>query len=241
MIVAAGIGHAAERRHGVEVHADGGDHHPGDDQVIDLDRLAVCEAEQADADLAVGLHATLAAEEVVEHRRRGGDKLDDAEGDHGECGGTLLGRHVAEHDAEAETAEPGEQRHQFHRHRQRAVPGGVEEMHGGIAREPEQHRMAERQQSRLAHQHVERQGEDDHHAGLAEHRKQEAGVAAALKVVEQPGQHNRNQQRGDPRPQPDGECDGATRRQGTEGGVAHVSRVPISPRGRNSRITISST
>ena len=40
VVVAAGIRHAAERRRGVEIHADRRDHHPGHDQVIDLDRLA---------------------------------------------------------------------------------------------------------------------------------------------------------------------------------------------------------
>ena len=69
-----------------------------------------------------------------------------------------------------------------------------------IAGKSEQHRMAERQQTGLAHQHVERQGEDDHHAHLAEHRQHEAGVTRVLPVVEQPGQRDGNQQRGEPRP-----------------------------------------
>ena len=79
---------------------------------------------------------------------------------------------------EAEAAEAGQQRHQLHRHRQLAVAGGIEEMHRAVAGEAEQHRMAERQQPGLAHQHVERQREDDHHAHLAQHRQHEAGVAA---------------------------------------------------------------
>src|ERR1700733_1440436 len=99
--------------------------------------------------------------------------------------------------------------------------------------------MTERQQTGLPHQHVERQGEDDHHAHLAEHGHHEARVTPMLPVVKQPGQHYGNQQRGNPRPKPDSQRYGTARRQRPYGGIAHVSRVPISPRGRNSRIRIS--
>ena len=57
-----------------------------------------------------------------------------------------------------------------------------------VAAEAEKRRVAQREQAGLAQQHVERQGEDGHHAHLAEHRHDEAGVARMLEVVEQPGQ-----------------------------------------------------
>ena len=71
---------------------------PGHDQIIDLDAGRIFEAEQAVVDHAVGVDAALAAEEMMEHQRRGRHQFADAERDHGKRGGALLGRHVAEHD-----------------------------------------------------------------------------------------------------------------------------------------------
>ena len=66
---------------------------------------------------------------------------------------------------------------------------------------------------------------------------------AMLPVVEQPGQHDRDCGGGEPGPPADaargGRRAGRTRTSVLRR-VAHVSRVPISPRGRNTRIRISS-
>ena len=79
-------------------------------------------AEQAAADHPVGAHAALAAEEGLEHQRARGDQLADAEGDHGEGGGALLGREVAEDDREGEAAEAAGERGELERQRERAPP-----------------------------------------------------------------------------------------------------------------------
>ena len=73
--------------------------------------------------------------------------------------------------ASAEAGEAGQQRHELHRQRQIAVAGGVEEVHHRIAAEAEERRVAQRKQAGLPKQHVVRQGEDDHHAHLAEHAR----------------------------------------------------------------------
>src|SRR6185295_6211462 len=85
--------------------------------------------------------------------------------------------------------------------------------------------MSERQEPGLSHQHVVGQCEDRHHADLAHQCQHEAGMASLAPVVEQ----ERDQEQGDQNENP--------------GPVAaqhvHVSRVPISPRGRNTRISTS--
>ena len=83
--------------------------------------------------------------------------------------------------------------------------------------------MPERQQARLAHQHVVGQRKDRHHADLAHQRQHEAGMAGLAPVVEQ--ERERKQDDEDQQPGP------------MAAQHAHVSRVPISPRGRNTRIS----
>src|SRR3984893_15936151 len=95
-------------------------------------------------------------------------------------------------------------------------------MRGTIGTEPEQHGMSERQKAGLAHQHVVGEREDRHHADLAHQRQHKAGMAALGPVVEQ--ERERKQDDEDQKPKPV-----AAQR-------AHVWRVPISPRGRNTRI-----
>src|ERR1043165_6705942 len=85
--------------------------------------------------------------------------------------------------------------------------------------------MSEREQAGLAHQHVVGQREDRHHADLAHQRQHEAGMAALAPVIEQ----ERERQQDDEGQQP-----GPMAAQ-----HVHVSRVPISPRGRNTRISTS--
>ena len=69
------------------------------DQAIDLPWRGVVDAEQAGVHHAVGADAAFAAEEAHEHQRRGGDQFADAQRDHGEGGGALLGRQPAEDDS----------------------------------------------------------------------------------------------------------------------------------------------
>src|SRR6185503_6080014 len=96
---------------------------------------------------------------------------------------------------------------------------------GAIGAHAEQHGMSERQQPRLAHQHVVGQREDRHHADFAHQRQHEAGMAALGPVVEQ--ERERQQDDEDQQPGP------------MAAQHVHVSRVPINPRGRNTRISTS--
>src|SRR5262249_41914826 len=111
--------------------------------------------------------------------------------------------------------------------------------------EPEEHRVAERQEARLPHLHVVAESEDRHHAHLAQHRHHEARVARAAPVVEEPRQHERHGQGEEPRPMTLCQAGDAGRFDRSCAGVredlAHVSRVPMSPRGLKSRMTISIT
>ena len=100
------------------------------------------------SDHAVGADAALAAEEGLEHERAGGDQLADAERDHGEGGGALLGREVAEDDAEDEPAEPAGERHQLERQPEAARLDRVQRVRRAIAAQAEEHRVPERQQAR---------------------------------------------------------------------------------------------
>src|SRR6201996_6109764 len=99
-------------------------------------------------------------------------------------------------------------------------------MDGGIAADAEEHRMTEGEQTGLAQQHVVGQRQDAHHAHLAQHRDDKAGLAAGVVVVERPGHRDRNDQHDEPDPR--------LRRDA----LLHVSRVPISPRGRTIRMKI---
>src|SRR4030095_8994424 len=85
--------------------------------------------------------------------------------------------------------------------------------------------MSAREQTRLAHQHVVGQREDRHHADLAHQRQHETGMASLAPVVEQERDREQDDQ---------GEKTGPMAAQ-----HVHVSRVPISPRGRNTRISTS--
>ena len=166
-IVAGGVGHAAERRLGLQPHQGGGDEGPGEHQAVDLPRRGVADAEQAGVHHAIDADAAFAAEEAHEHQRRGRDQLAQPHRDHGEGGGALLGHQPAEDIAEEHAAEPAGQRHQLGRQPDRAGLHQVHDMRRAIGAQPEQHGMAERQQARLAHQHVVAQREDRHHADLA--------------------------------------------------------------------------
>ena len=59
-------------------------------------------------------------------------------------------------------------------------PASVEEMNGGIAADAEERRVAQREQAGLPQQHVVGQRQDAHHAHLAQHRDDEAGVTAGV-------------------------------------------------------------
>src|ERR1700712_5835399 len=85
--------------------------------------------------------------------------------------------------------------------------------------------MPERQQAGLAHQHVVGQREDRHHADLAHQGQHEAGMTPLAPVVKQ--ERERKQDDEDQEPGP------------VAAQHVHVSRVPISPRGRNTRIKTS--
>ena len=176
-------------------------------------------------DHPVGGDAALTAEEVVKHQRRGGHQLPDAQGDHGEGGGALLGRHVAEHDRQPKAGDPGQQRDDLHRQRKFAAAGRVQKMHRGITAYAEERGMAQREQPGLAKQHVVRERQDHHHAHLAEHGDDEPGIPPGVEVVEQPWRHQGQRDRDNPYPAGD-----VTR-------ADHVSRVPIRPRGRNNNIS----
>src|SRR5882757_7602075 len=98
-------------------------------------------------------------------------------------------------------------------------------MRGTIGAHPEQHGVSERQQAGLAHQHVVGQREDRHHADLAHQCQHEAGMTSLGPVVEQERKREQDDESEEPGPMT------------TQHG--HVSRVPISPRGRNTRISTS--
>src|SRR5215207_352570 len=98
-------------------------------------------------------------------------------------------------------------------------------MRGTIGAEAKQHGMSERQQAGLPHQHVVGQRKNRHHPDLAEQYQREAGMAALRPVVEQEWQRQQDDEDKEPGP--------------VTAEHTHVSRVPISPRGRNTRISTS--
>src|SRR5215475_6300771 len=83
--------------------------------------------------------------------------------------------------------------------------------------------MSERQQPGLSHQHVVGQCEDRHDSDFAEQRQHEAGMTPLRPVIEQERQCEQDDEGEDPGP--------------VAAQHVHVSRVPISPRGRNTRIS----
>src|SRR5262249_34023707 len=99
---------------------------------------------------------------------------------------------------------------------------GIQEMDRCIATEAEESGMAQREQARLAKQHVVREREDDHHPHLAQHGHNKSRWAVVRKIVEHPRQQDRYRQQHEP------DNDRAPR---------HVSRVPSRPRGRKNRIS----
>ena len=221
------------------------DDRPRDDQVVDLDGRAIVQAEEAGADHPVGADAALAAEEALEHQRARRHQLADAERDHGEGGGALLGGHVAEDDGEGEPAEAPDERHQFHREPEAARLDRVQQVGRAIPAEAEEHGMPERQEARVPHLHVVAEREDDHHAHLAQHGDAEAGMTGAGPIEEEPRQGERDGERGEPQPVPPEESAGPgggdRAGRGVEQALAHVSRVPMRPRGLKSRISTSMT
>ncbi len=241
-IVARRVGHPAERRLGLQSHRHGGDRRPDHDEAINLPRRAVGDAHHAGTGHAVGADAAFAAEEGHEHQGTGRHELAQAHGDHGEGGGALLGGDVAEQRAEDEPAQAAGQRHQLDRQPHRARLDGIQRMRRDVAAQPEQDGMAERQQARLPHLHVEGQREHRHQADLAQHGEHEAGMAMGRPVEEQPRQQQGRHHRGPPQPVPaqQGRQAGSSERS-ARGLGAHVSRVPIRPRGLNIRISTSST
>ena len=242
-VVAAGVGHAPERGAGEQQHERHRDRGPDDDEIVDLDGRRIAHADQAAADHAVGAHPALAPEEGLEHQRTGRDQLPDAEGDHGEGGGPLLGREVAEEDREGETAEATGERGQLEGDRERPALGRVERVRGHVAAQAQEHRVAEGEQPGLAHLHVVAEREDDHDAHLAQHRHDEAGVPPGRPVEGEPRHDQSNRERGEPRPLAAEPARDAFRGDRVSGGadqsLAHVSRVPMSPRGLTSSTRIS--
>src|SRR5882757_3785212 len=83
--------------------------------------------------------------------------------------------------------------------------------------------MSERQQAGLAHQHIVGQRENRHHADFAHQGQHETGMTAPRPVIEQERECEQDDKDEEPGPVP--------------AQHAHVSRVPISPRGRNTRIS----
>ena len=141
----------------------------------------------------------------------------------------------------ARPPEAADQRDQLGRQPERAVLDGAERVRGAVATQAEEDGVAEGQQARLSHLHVERQGKDRHQADLAHHRQHEAGMAARRPVVEQP-RHQQHHRHGDqPRQGTAHQAHGTVGR----GALArqalrrHASRVPIRPRGLNTRISTS--
>src|SRR5215467_244481 len=206
---------------------------------------AGAEAGGAGPDYPVCAHRAFAPEEGLEHERARGHQLAYAEGDHREGGRPLLGGDVAEDHGEGEAAKAAGQRHQLRGQPEHPVLHRVEHVRGAVAAEPEEHRVAERQESGLAHLHVVAQREDGHHAHLAEHGHDEAGVAGTAPVVEEPRQDERHGEGEEPRAVAPQEAGHAGRRDragaGMGEGLVHVSRVPMRPRGLKSRMTISIT
>src|SRR5262249_5641379 len=138
-------------------------------------------------------------------------------------GGRRLGPQPLKQSPKKLPAEPARQRHQFRWQQDRASLDHVDDMRGAIGAKAEQHRMSERQQPRLPHQHVVGQREDRHHADLAQQYQRKTGVTALRPVIEQERQGKQDDE---------GEQPGPMAAQ-----HVHVSRVPIRPRGRNTRIS----
>ncbi len=114
-IVAGGVGDAAKRRLGLQLHQHRGDEGPDQHQAVDLPWRGIFDADQAGIHHAIDADAAFAAEEAHEHQGGGRNQLAEPHGDHRKRRGALLGHQPAEHEAEEQSAKPTGQRHQFGR------------------------------------------------------------------------------------------------------------------------------
>ncbi len=235
-IVAHGIADAAERRARDRVHRPDRHEAPGRDEVVDLRLRAEAVAEEARHLRAVGGDAFLAAEEAAQDERAGHDEFADAQRDHGERGAGPLRRHGAEQHAEEQSAEGTHYGEQRQRHRPAAGARHVEQVDGDEAAETEEHGVTEGQEPRLPEQHVVGQGEDDHRPHQAHRRQRQPRAEQVGQQDQDRGQHDPDRVAGQ-KTRPAAGC-----LAGTIDGArpAHVSRVPMRPRGRKIRISTRS-
>ena len=78
-VVAHRIADPSERRAGQRIHRDRRNHHPGRDQIIDLDLRPEAPAEHLRQRRAIGRDAGFSSEHAAQDQRRRRDKLADAE------------------------------------------------------------------------------------------------------------------------------------------------------------------
>ena len=171
---------------------------------------------------AVGLDALLAVEEDDQDQGQRRRHLGEAERDHGKRGAGATRRDEADEDAEEQPRQSAQDGEQADREiGQRLHHHPVEEVHCGIAGQPEIDGVAERQHAALAEQHVVGKREDDEDAHLAHDGHGEAG-----------GEHPRQRDHHGGRDDPDAGASEPARH--------HPSRVPKRPRGRTIRTTTRS-
>jgi hypothetical protein len=224
LVIADGVGDAPERRLRQREHRGDADEGPPGDQVVDLKRRAIVDAEHRSSDYAVAVHAPFAAEEGREHKRHPVHHLADAERDHRERHAGLARGHPADKHAKERGEDATHQRQHRHGKRELALADEVERVDREIRAEPHVDRVPEREQPGLPEQHVVGQREDDHDAHLAHEREREP----LPEDERQRGEGQREQ----PPDEPAAGVDRLEAQRAHDAFPGHVSRVPISPRGR---------